>query len=377
MRKVRRRIWWALIGLAVVLVVASCGGGEEETPTPSPQPTATPGPTATARPTASPTPPPTSTPVPTPFSLEPYVGLAHGVNLSVPKGWVIDDTDPDTLAISNPTGLATIQITMNTFLSSVTQAQFDEYVSLQILGLKSEFSDFQEVSREKVDAPPGFRIQFTFTSDGDQMEGVALYTFNDLRGARALASTEASFYDFFAPLFEEAIMSITVAPAPPGPTPTPAPTPIPSPTPFPTVTPGTFTTPLFSLQIPPGWGILGPGKEAVVRFIGPGRIIVQVLETTVPTEMSVQVYALALRENRYEPLAVYQLTSQGDIIVGPLIARELQFTAATGPDGAVNRYLVLVMRQGTQAYIVEAIGERPEFDQREAEVRAFVLSFRP
>lgn len=60
--KAKWRRGWVLFGalIAIALVIAACGGGEEPTPTPVP-------PTATARPAATATPvPPTATPRPTP-----------------------------------------------------------------------------------------------------------------------------------------------------------------------------------------------------------------------------------------------------------------------------------------------------------------------
>ena len=335
--KITVRISWVLIALSILLVVTAASCGEEETPTTSPSPTmAVPSPSPPPEPypppESSPTPEPTLAPIP--FSLEPYTSLAHGVNLSVPRGWVIDESDPDTLTMANPTGLASIEITVNTFLAHPTEAQFDEYVSLGIVRLKQELSSFQEISRDRLTTPPGFLIRFNFTRNGDEAGALALYTYNNLRGALALATTDAAFYDLFASLFEETVVSLRVAPTPPAPTPTPAPTPIPTSTPFPTVTPGAYTDPThgFTLQIPLGWGILGSGKEAIARLIGPGEIIVQVLTAKVPVEMSAGVYALVLRENRYEPLAGYSLVSQGDINLGTTTASEVQFTAATGPD---------------------------------------------
>ena len=334
---------------------------------------------------ASPTPTPVLTTSPTAaitpiaFSLEPFTNLAHGINLLVPKGWIIDESDPDTLTISNTTWLASIEITVNTFASSLTQTQFDEYVSLRILDLEGEFASFEEVSRRRADTSPGFLIRFTFTREGEEAEALALYTFNTIRGALALATTDADFFDLFASLFEEVLNSITVDPFPPGPTPTPAPTPIPTPTPISTVTPGQYVNPThgFTLQIPSGWGIWEPGKEAAFRIIGPGEIIVQVSVAVVPGEMSDSEYSQILRENRYEPLEGYEVISEGEITLGILAARELQFTAATGPDQSINRWLVFDARRGTQAYIIEAIGPQAAFEQNEAEIRGLITSFRP
>jgi len=133
----------------------------------------------------------------------------------------------------------------------------------------------------------------------------------------------------------------------------------------------------FSLQVPSGWGLLEPGKEAAVRFLGPGGFMVQVLTAQIPATMSADLYALVLMESRYEPLSGYQLVSDGGATVGLLPAREVQFDAATGLDGSINRHLVLVMRVGTQAYIIEAIGPRVDFAARESQVRGFITSFRP
>lgn len=68
---------WAAALLGLIILLAACGGGEEETPsptptlTPTPTPTVTPTPTPTATPTptptVTPTPTPTVTPSPTPF----------------------------------------------------------------------------------------------------------------------------------------------------------------------------------------------------------------------------------------------------------------------------------------------------------------------
>ena len=364
------------IGLPVMvlLIVAACGG-EDATPTPTATATPPPPPTSTSVP-----PTPTSTPVPTPVPLESYTSLSHGVTLCVPEGWVIDESDPDTLTISHPTGLARVDVTMNTFLAAPTQAQFDEFVSLGILGIQDEFEDFVEISKERTDDPPGLLVIFTFTSNGAEQGGVALYTFNNIRGARAIATTSAAFFGLFAPLFDDAVRCVEVAPNPPGPTPTPGPTPIPTPTPIVTVTPGSYTDPTdgFSLQIPSGWGRLDPGKEeATLRFISPGLVILQVLPVDVPSAISTDAYMDTLREVRYEPLPSYQLVSEDDATVGSLSGLELQFTAATGEEASMNRYLVVVLRQGSQAYVLEAIGPEGDFGSWEAGARELIDSFRP
>ena len=335
--------------------------------TPAPLPTPVPSPTASP------------TPAPTPLSLETYASFAQGVALSIPKGWTADDTDPGRVTIENPTGLARIEISLNTFTAPLTRAQFDEYVSLQLLQLREEFQSFQEIGRELVDDPPGLLISFFFDEEGEGQAAMVFYTFNNIRGARVLAVTTAAFFDFFSPLLEESITSIRLQPNPPGPIPTPAPVPTPAPTPVATFTPGIYsdTEPDFSLQVPSGWGLLEPGKEAAVRFLGPGEFIVQVLTAQIPATMSADLYALVLRESRYEPLSGYQLVSDGGATVGLLPAREVQFDAATGLDGSINRHLVLVMRVGTQAYIIEAIGPRDDFAARESQIRGFITSFRP
>lgn len=79
---------------------------------------------ATPTPSLTPVPSPTAspTPAPTPLSLETYASFAHGVALSIPKGWTADDTDPGEVTIENPTGLARIEISLNTFTAPLTRA---------------------------------------------------------------------------------------------------------------------------------------------------------------------------------------------------------------------------------------------------------------
>ncbi|MFQ5933728.1 MAG: hypothetical protein ACE5KI_03715 [Dehalococcoidia bacterium] len=381
MPKIARHLWGIPLILCLVLAIAaaSCTGREGETLTPSPSPTEV-LPEVSPSPTGSPTTAPTEIIEPTPLALEPYLSLAHGVSLSIPQGWVVDDGDPEVLRVSNPAGVADIEIRMNTFLAVLTLAQFDEYVSLGILALRNEFPNFQEISRERLEEPPRLMISFLSESSGIETGVVALYTYNNVRGALALASTDAAVFDLFLPLFEEAVKSLRVQPNPPGPTPTPSPTPIPPPptsTPFPTVTPGVYTDPTydFTMDLPSGWGILDPGKEAVVRFIGPGGIIVQVLTAEIPSNMSNQLYALVLQENRYEPLSGYQRGPEENITLGNLGARQLEFTAGTGE--SVDRYLVLVTSRGIRAYIIEAIAPQAAFEALETEIETFVKSFRP
>ena len=366
MRNIKKRFLAVSISLSILLVVAAvaCGGGDA-----TPTPTATPD---------TPEPSPTSV-VPTPFPVETFTSQVHGITLSIPQGWIIDDSDPDVLTITNPTGLASVEVRLSTFAEPLTEAQFTAFVDGQILILQGELDDFTELSREEVDASLGVLLQFSFTEDGKERRGAALITFNNVRAAVLLAVVDAEFFDFFASLFEDVTASLQVQPTPPGPPPTPGPSPTPSPTPIATVTPGIFTDPSlgFTLDIPSGWGMMDPGKEAAVRFINSGGVIVQVLNAAIPSGMTVGVYALALQEARYQLLSGYNLLSETDTTVGTLDARELQFTATTGQGQSAQKYLVLVLKRGTQAYILEAIGDPAILDQQEAEVRGLMDSFRP
>lgn len=372
--------------LILVIVAAACGGGEgdEETPTPESSPTATTPATATSTPVPAATSTPTAVPQPTPTPLEPYTSQVHGITLLIPEGWVTDDSDPDTLTISNPTGIADIEIRFNTFLAEPNQAQFDEFVSLGILSLREEFPGFEEISRERLTGRPGFIIAFKSENFGLETGVVALYTYNNVRGVLALASTEGIFFQNFQALFEQVLKTVSVVGTPPGPTPTPAPTPSPTPTPvatptpFPTIAPGLYTNDRFDFDmvVPLGWGMLDSGKEAEVRFIGPGGVIVQVLTAKLPAGMTNAVYTLVLVENRYEPLTGFTRVSEGDVTHETLAARELRFTARTGLDGATQEYLVLVTKRGIRAYIIEAIGPESAFEDLQTEIEAFVASFR-
>ena len=366
-----------LIGLS--LMAAACGSETPATDTPTAE--ASPA-TATATPT--PTAMPTPTLQPAPVSLESYASQVHGVTLRIPEGWIADGSAPDILTISNPTGIADIEIRFSTFLAEPTPAQFDEFVSLGILSLRAEFPGFEERSRERLTDPPGYIITFTSDNFGIETGAVALYTYSGVRGVLAVATTDRIFFQNFESLFEQVLRSVSLAGTPPTPTPTltptPSPTPTPTavPTPIATIAPGRYTNEQFdfTMEVPLGWGVLDPGKESEVRFIGPGGVIVQVSTGRIAAGMSNAVYTLVLVENRYEPLTGFNKDSESDVTHGNLAGRELRFTARTGLDGATQEYLVLVTKRGVRAYVIEAIGPESAFEDNGAEIAAFVSSFR-
>ena len=80
MRRRSSRLVLTVIGLAVVLVLAACSGGEGDTATQVPRPTAPLLPTAT--PTVSPVPTATPTPSPTATSIATYTPTAQLVELA-------------------------------------------------------------------------------------------------------------------------------------------------------------------------------------------------------------------------------------------------------------------------------------------------------
>ena len=367
--------------ISLSLMAAACGSETPATDTPTVE--ASP---ATA--TATPTPTPTATPIPTlqpaPASLESYASQTHGVTLRIPEGWIAGDSAPDILTISNPTGIADIEIRFSTFLAEPTPAQFDEFVSLGILSLRAEFPGFEESSRERLTDPPGYIITFTSDNFGIETGAVALYTYSGVRGVLAVATTDRIFFQNFESLFEQVLRSVSLAGTPPTPTPTLTPTPPPTPaptavpTPIATIAPGRYTNERFdfTMEVPLGWGLLDPGKESEVRFIGPGGVIVQVSTGRIAAGMSNAVYTLVLVENRYEPLTGFNKDSEGDVTYGNLAGRELRFTARMGLDGATQEYLVLVTKRGVRAYVIEAIGPESAFEDNGAEIAALVSSFR-
>ena len=367
----------ALLLIVAALIAAACSGDPEEPETPTAE-TSTPTAIATSTPTPTATPTPTPTAQPVPASLLPYTSDAHGVTLLAPEGWVTYKGNPDSLTVSNPTGIADIEVRFSTFLAEPTPAQFDEFVSLRILSLQAEVPGFEEVSRERLTDPPGFIIAYT----SDETGTVVLYTYSGARGVEAVATTERVFFSNFRSLFEQVLKSVSVAATPPAPTPTPGPTASPTPTPIPTplstIAPGRYTNDQFgfTLEVPLGWGLLAPAKEDEVRFIGPERVIVQVLTGRIAAGMSNADFSQALIESRYEPLAGFNIESEDDVTHGNLAGRELRFTADSGLDGATQKHLVLVTKRGIRAYVIEAIGPESAFEDYEAEIEALVSSFR-
>ncbi len=370
MRKMKERLLAVLASLSIIVIfMAGACGGDNGTSTPT-----------TPEPTPTPTTEPTPTSVaPTPFPVDTFTSRAYGLTISIPQGWIVDDSDPRVLTIANPAGLASIEITLSTFDEPLSETQFSAFVDTTILILQGDFDDFEQISREEVVASTDVLLQFTFTEDGKERMGTALFTFDDARAVVLLALVDDEFFDFFEQLFEEITDSLELQSTSTGPTPTPDLPTVPPSTPVATVTPGTFTDPSsgFTLDIPSGWSMMAPGKGTSIRLTSTEGVTVQVLNAAIPSAMTVEVYALALKEARYGPLPGYGLLSETDTTVGSLNAREVQFTAATGQGRSVEKYLVLVAKRGTQAYILEAIGDPSVLDQQEAEIRGLMGSFRP
>ena len=123
--------------------------------------------------------------------------------------------------------------------------------------------------------------------------------------------------------------------------------------------------------------MLDSGKGMTVKFINQDGVILQVFTTAIPSDMTAEVYSLALQEARYQLLSGYQLVSDTETTAGALTAEELQFTATTGIGHSDQAYLVVVVKQGSQAHVLEAIGAPIVFGQHEEEIRKLIDSFTP
>jgi oligopeptide transport system substrate-binding protein len=160
-----------LAGLALLLLLAACGGTAQPTATPESDvapgptdtalPTATPAPTATDTPSPSPTPPPTDTPTPSPTP-EPtatprpsptpagfYADPRNGWSIQFPADWEIVETGSDfpSILVSDP-GTQIMMMVGWSYLES--EDDIDDMVDMLTEALAGEWEDVETSAAEEI-----------------------------------------------------------------------------------------------------------------------------------------------------------------------------------------------------------------------------------